>query len=62
MPRKKVKKRPTAASDPRKLPGIARPDWAWFTVNVGTDHPHRARRGKGSYTRKAKHPGLDGGA
>jgi len=59
MARKKVKKRPGAGSDPRQLPGIARPDWAWFTVNVGTSHAHRARKGKGSYTRKQKHSGTD---
>jgi hypothetical protein len=47
MARKKVKKRP----------GIKREDWAWFITNVGTDRPHRPKKGKGSYTRKPKHGG-----
>ncbi|MCC7477494.1 ribosome alternative rescue factor ArfA [bacterium] len=36
-----------------------RPDWAWFSVNVGTDKPHKAKKGKGSYSRKDKHPGSE---
>ncbi len=32
-----------------------RPDWAWFSVNVGTDKAHRAKKGKGSYRRQEKH-------
>jgi hypothetical protein len=60
MPRKKVKKRPANANGGPGLPGIARPDWAWFTVNKGTSHAHRTKKGKGSYSRRKKHPGEDG--
>ena len=36
-----------------------RPDWAWFSVNVGADKAHKAKKGKGSYSRKDKHPGSE---
>jgi hypothetical protein len=38
-----------------------RPDWAWFSVNVGTDKAHKAKKGKGSYSRKDKHSQPPGG-
>lgn len=36
-----------------------RPDWAWFSVNIGTDKPHKTKKGKGSYSRKDKHPKVE---
>ena len=38
----------------------ARPDWARFVIEKGTDHPHKKKKGRGSYTRKAKHKDADG--
>lgn len=61
--RKRIEKL-RAASQPASTAEVAaqhtrRPDWAWFQVNVGTDKAHRAKKGKGSYSRKSKHPGAE---
>jgi hypothetical protein len=60
MGRKRNKQRRIAQLSQEQIAAAhtRRPDWAWFSVNVGTDKPHKAKKGKGSYRRSGKHKSL----
>lgn len=60
MPRNKHRKRLARLAEAAQVAAhsLPREEWARFTAGRGSDIPHRAKKGKGSYLRKGKHGGA----
>lgn len=62
MPRRKHRRRQARLAEAAQVAArsLPREEWARFTAGRGSDIPHRAKKGKGSYRRKGKHAEAPG--